>query len=135
MVVKFDYVKKKMLMSEQEVIRLKDENEKEVEILKENLDNVLKESIERIDQNYFQKYDGEKQELYEQIKMLKIELARAKGMSDPDLNFADKFSLFGEGASGLSFIDDPEDEKDFLINKLHNELSTVTHEYRETINE
>jgi len=124
-----------MLMSEQEVIRLKDENEKEVEILKENLDNVLKESIERIDQNYFQKYDGEKQELYEQIKMLKIELARAKGKSDPDLNFADKFSMFGEGASGLSFIDDPEDEKDFLINKLHNELSTVTHEYRETINE
>ena len=86
------------------------------------MDKILKESIKRIDDNYFQKFDGEKQELFEIIKMKKIELARAKGQNDKANSFANHVSLFEEGASGLSFIDNPEDDKDHFINKLQNEL-------------
>jgi len=37
--------------------------------------------------------------------------------------------------SGLSFIDNPEDEKDLMINKQQNEFHLLNLDYRETINE
>jgi hypothetical protein len=128
-------VKEKILNYEQEIIRMEKKNEEDVQKMKTDLDDTLKETIEKLNENLFQKFDGEKQELFEQIKMLKLQLARAKGKKDPELNFTNHMGLFSEGASGLSFIDDPEDDKDHLINKLHNELSLLTREYREAVSQ
>lgn len=95
----------------------------------------MKESIKRIYHNYFQKYDGEKQELYSKIRILKIELAKAQGKKGDENLLTQHVSLFEEGASGLSFIDNPEDDKDHMLNRLQNEINLLTQEYRETKNE
>ena len=122
-------------MYEQQIIILKESNEKEIESLKQNLNKLLQESIIEIEKNYFNKYDEEKQELFEHIRILKIQLARAKGKDDGSESIANRVGMYEEGLSGLSFIDDPEDEKDHLINKLQKELYLLTQEYRDMVNE
>lgn len=99
------------------------------------MNKIIEETTKKINHNYFQTYDVQKQELYEIIKMNKIEIARLKGKLFEEDSFPQYASLFQEGASGLSFIDDPEDDKDLFINKLQNELHELTREYRETVNE
>ena len=122
-------------MYEQQISGLKENHEKEIEALKQNLDKLLQDSISEIEKNFFNKYDEEKQELYEHIRILKIQLARAKGKDDGSESIANRVSLYEEGLSGLSFIDDPEDEKDHLINRIQKELYLITQEYRDMLNE